>query len=198
LAPADPSIPTTMRFIPSSSHGQGGVPTHWRANSPRRVCPTSPVGSSPGQTDATDIEAKDCQGGPLCTVENANCTWVHERRTRRAARPPLVRHVRMSAMSGCLEVDHDHDDPSALTGLLQQSLRGWQVTDNGEIVQVNHQPHAHQRVRLARPGRTRVEELSGRTERWTASRTRWIVGSRRTRGPGCSRHSRHRSRRSRR
>lgn len=53
---------------------------------------------------------------------------------------PLVRHVRMSAMSGCLEVDHDHDDPSALTGLLQQSLRGWQVTDNGEIVQLTTNP----------------------------------------------------------
>lgn len=53
---------------------------------------------------------------------------------------PLVRRVQMSAIAGCLEVDHDHDDPSALTGLLQQSLRGYRVTDNGEIVQITTNP----------------------------------------------------------
>jgi len=76
----------------------------------------------------------------LVRVENANCSWCMNAVRDELLARPLVRDVQMSATAGCLEVEHDHDDPSALTGLLQQSLRGWQVADNGEIVQVTTNP----------------------------------------------------------
>lgn len=50
---------------------------------------------------------------------------------------PLVHGVRMNAEAGCLEVDHDHDDVSALTGLLRQSLRGWEIAGNGETIMIS-------------------------------------------------------------
>jgi hypothetical protein len=42
----------------------------------------------------------------------------------------------MSITAGCVEVEHDHDDPTALVGLLRESLRGWDIAGNGEIVQI--------------------------------------------------------------
>lgn len=59
----------------------------------------------------------------------------------------------MSATAGCLEVDHDHDDPSALTDLLLQSLHGWQVADNGEIVMVTTDPELTHECALHSPDR---------------------------------------------
>ncbi|MGY6501013.1 MAG: hypothetical protein ACXIVQ_09005 [Acidimicrobiales bacterium] len=73
-------------------------------------------------------------------VENANCTFcIDAVRTELLARP-LVRHVEMSATAGCLEVEHDHDDPAALVALLRASLHGSQVADNGEIVMIVTDP----------------------------------------------------------
>lgn len=76
----------------------------------------------------------------LIRVRNANCTYCMAAVREELLARPLVHAVRMSAMAGCLEVDHDHDDPSALTDLLQQSLRGWQAADNGEVVSVTTSP----------------------------------------------------------
>lgn len=73
-------------------------------------------------------------------VENANCTWCMNAVRDELLARPLVRHVEMSAMAGCWEVDHDHDDVSELIALLRQSLNGWQVADNGEIVAVKTGP----------------------------------------------------------
>jgi copper chaperone CopZ len=76
----------------------------------------------------------------LVQVENANCSYcMNDVRDELLARP-LVRGVRLSATAGCWEVEHDHDDPQALTELLQRSLHGWQVSDNGEIVEVVNNP----------------------------------------------------------
>ncbi|HXH58165.1 hypothetical protein [Iamia sp.] len=73
-------------------------------------------------------------------VESANCSWCMNAVRDELLARPLVHHVQMSAMAGCWEVVHDHDDPSALVDLLQQSLHGWQVASNGEIVQVTTSP----------------------------------------------------------
>lgn len=73
----------------------------------------------------------------LIRVENANCTFCMNAVREELLARPLVHSVEMSATAGCLEVDHDHDDVSELTGLLRRSLYGWQVADNGEIVAVN-------------------------------------------------------------
>jgi hypothetical protein len=42
----------------------------------------------------------------------------------------------MSITAGCVGVEHDHDDPTALVDLLRGSLRGWEIAGNGEIVQI--------------------------------------------------------------
>lgn len=76
----------------------------------------------------------------LVHVENANCTYcMNEVREELLARP-LVHAVHASATAGCLEVEHEDDDPSALTETLRRSLRGWQVADNGEVVSVRTMP----------------------------------------------------------
>jgi copper chaperone CopZ len=76
----------------------------------------------------------------LISVENANCSYCMNAVRDELLARPLVHHVEMSPRAGCLEVEHDHDDPSALVGLLRQSLHGWRVTDNGEVVMVMTKP----------------------------------------------------------
>jgi len=76
----------------------------------------------------------------LIRVENANCTYCMNAVRDELLARPLVHNVHMSPTPGCLEVDHDHDDTSALTGLLERSLRGWQVESNGEIVEITTNP----------------------------------------------------------
>ncbi|MBK5223625.1 MAG: hypothetical protein JJE52_12295 [Acidimicrobiia bacterium] len=72
----------------------------------------------------------------LVRVENANCTYcLNDVRDELLSRP-LVRAVTMSAVAGCIDVEHDHDDPTALTEVLSTSLHGWQVASNAEIVMV--------------------------------------------------------------
>lgn len=67
---------------------------------------------------------------PICTY------CMHDVRKALFARP-LVHHVRMDSVAGCLQVDHDHDDPTVLTGLLRQSLRGWEIAGNGETIMIS-------------------------------------------------------------
>ncbi len=55
--------------------------------------------------------------------------------TRLRARP-LVSQVHVDASSGCLVVDHDHDDPAALVAQIHDDLRGYELADNGERVMV--------------------------------------------------------------
>lgn len=71
----------------------------------------------------------------LIRVEHANCTHCLNAIEDALMARSLVRAVRLHAADGCIEVDHDHDDPGALVELLQKSLRGWQMAGNGEIVQ---------------------------------------------------------------
>ena len=69
-------------------------------------------------------------------VADANCPYcMNDVRDELLSRP-LVHGVHTSAVAGCLEVDHDHDDPGALIAVLQRSLHGWQIADNGEVVMV--------------------------------------------------------------
>jgi hypothetical protein len=76
----------------------------------------------------------------LVHVETANCMYcMNEVRDELLARP-LVHDVHTTATAGCLEVEHDDDDPSALTDVLRRSLHGWQVADNGEVVSVRTTP----------------------------------------------------------
>ncbi len=72
----------------------------------------------------------------LVRVENANCSYCMNAVRAELLTRPLVRHVQMSAVDGCLDVEHDHDDPAALIAVLTTSLHGWQAADNGEIVAV--------------------------------------------------------------
>lgn len=53
---------------------------------------------------------------------------------------PLVNAIRSSAVAGCWEIDHDHDDLTAITELVRQSLHGWEVADNGEIIMITTTP----------------------------------------------------------
>ncbi len=72
----------------------------------------------------------------LIRVRNANCTEclnaIHDELLAR----DQVRAVRIHTADGCLEVEHDHDEPGELIALLQRSLHGWQIADNGEVIEV--------------------------------------------------------------
>ena len=76
----------------------------------------------------------------LIRVDNANCPdCLNEIQEALMARS-LVRSVHLHAADGCIEVDHDHDAPDELVELLGTSLRGWQMADNGEVMQVPTTP----------------------------------------------------------
>lgn len=72
----------------------------------------------------------------MILVQNANCSYCMNAVKDDLLARPQVREVQMNATAGCLVVDHDHDDPAALIALLHQSLHGWQVASNGEIIEV--------------------------------------------------------------
>lgn len=72
----------------------------------------------------------------MVQLEGANCTYCMNAVKDELLARPLVRDVHMSAVAGCLVVEHDHDDPSALVAVLRRSLHGWEAADNGEIVSV--------------------------------------------------------------
>jgi len=72
----------------------------------------------------------------LIRVDNANCTYcMNDVRDALLARP-RVNAVRSSATAGCWEIDHDHEDLAAITNLIRQSLHGWEVADNGEMIMI--------------------------------------------------------------
>ena len=78
----------------------------------------------------------------LIRVENANCTDCLNAIQDAQMERTLVRSVQLHSADGCIEVEHDHDEPDALVELLRTSLRGWQIADNGEIIQVPSVPAA--------------------------------------------------------
>lgn len=81
----------------------------------------------------------------LIQVDNANCvSCLNDARDALLARP-LVRAVRSTATAGCWEIDHDHDDLGAITDLVRETLRGWEVADNGEIVMIATNPEVRDR-----------------------------------------------------
>lgn len=76
----------------------------------------------------------------LIRVQNANCPDCLNAIQDTLMARPLVRTVQVHAADGCIEVEHDHDAPDELVELLGSSLRGWQMADNGEIMQVPTNP----------------------------------------------------------
>jgi hypothetical protein len=76
----------------------------------------------------------------LIQLHNANCAACLNAIQDQILSQQRVRGVHVDAAHGCLEVDHDHDDPEVLVELLRRSLRGWQIAGNGEIVQVPEAP----------------------------------------------------------
>jgi hypothetical protein len=81
----------------------------------------------------------------LIQVDNANCTDCMTAVRDALLARPLVHAVRSSAVSGCWELDHDHDDLHAITDLVRQSLRGWEVADNGEVIMIATTPEVRDR-----------------------------------------------------
>lgn len=79
-----------------------------------------------GGSHADDDKNRRCQ-----------CTYCMQDVRGALLARPLVHRVRMDAVAGCLEVDRDHDDPMVLTGLLRQSLRGWEIAGNGETIMIS-------------------------------------------------------------
>lgn len=69
-------------------------------------------------------------------LASSNCSWCLNAMAERLAAQPLVRNVHVNAAAGCLEVDHDHDNPEALVAKIHDDLRGWATADNGEAVMV--------------------------------------------------------------
>lgn len=82
-------------------------------------------------------------------LANSNCSWCLNAMAERLADRPLVNAVHVNAAAGCLEVDHDHDDPEALVVQIHDDLRGWVTADNGEAVMVDLDVHEETACRLA-------------------------------------------------
>lgn len=90
----------------------------------------------------------------LVRLTHANCTFCLNEVRDELLRRPLVQSVTMSATAGCLDVEHDHDDPAALGRLLREHARGWEVADNAEIVMVPIDAEPSDRCRWHDPSAT--------------------------------------------
>ncbi len=76
----------------------------------------------------------------LIQLHNANCAACLNAIQDQLRSERSVGTVHLDAAHGCIEVEHDHDDPEVIVELLRRSLRGWQIAGNGEIVQVPEAP----------------------------------------------------------
>ncbi len=72
---------------------------------------------------------------------NSNCSWCVNAMIEHLRARPLVREVRSSMTTGCLEVDHDYADEAELVAGIHDDLRGWVKADNGEAVMVELDVH---------------------------------------------------------
>ncbi len=82
-------------------------------------------------------------------LANTNCSWCLNAMADRLAARPLVGRVHVDSAAGCLVVDHDHDDPTALVAEIHDDLRGFEAADNGEMVMVDLDVHEESQCRLA-------------------------------------------------
>jgi hypothetical protein len=83
-------------------------------------------------------------------LQNSNCVRCLDLMSTRLRARPLVSQVHVDASSGCLVVDHDHDDPAALIVQIHDDLRGWELADNGERVMVYLDVHQESECPAAR------------------------------------------------
>ena len=90
----------------------------------------------------------------LIQLHSANCAACLNAVQDQLRSQQQIRAVHLDAAHGCIEVDHDHDDPEVIVALLQRSLRGWQMAGNGEIVQVPDTPELTHVCRSAHTGTT--------------------------------------------
>jgi hypothetical protein len=86
----------------------------------------------------------------LIQLHNANCSECLNAIQDQLRAQQRIRAVHLDAAHGCIEVDHDHDDPEVIVEQLRRSLRGWQIAANGEIVQVPEAPEVTHVCRSAR------------------------------------------------
>jgi hypothetical protein len=80
---------------------------------------------------------------------NSNCGWCLDAITRRLRAQTSVRRVRINATAGCLVVDHNYDDPTALIEDIRKNVRGWELAANGEVVMVDLDIHEEAQCRWA-------------------------------------------------
>lgn len=74
-------------------------------------------------------------------LQNSNCGRCLDIMSNRLLARPLVRQVHVDASTGCLLVEHDHEDPGLLVAQIHDDLRGWELADNGERVMVDLDVH---------------------------------------------------------
>ncbi|MDQ2726911.1 MAG: hypothetical protein M3Y91_03375 [Actinomycetota bacterium] len=101
-------------------------------------------------------------------LENSNCVWCLRVMSDRLLARPLVQQVHVDSAAGCLVVDHDHDDPTALVADIHDDLRGWEAADNGEAVMVELAVHEESECRWASdapPSRDAAEQRAVRGDR---------------------------------
>lgn len=76
----------------------------------------------------------------LIQLHNANCAECLNAIQDQLRGQHRVATVHLDAAHGCIEIEHDHDDPDVILELLRSRLRGWRMAGNGEIVQVPETP----------------------------------------------------------
>jgi hypothetical protein len=77
----------------------------------------------------------------IIDLGNSNCSWCLSAMAEHLRANDLVGEVRINASTGCLEADHDFDDPASVIATITQNLRGSVQASNGESVLVALHPH---------------------------------------------------------
>jgi hypothetical protein len=85
----------------------------------------------------------------IIQLGSSNCGWCLNAMADQLRARPLVGNVHLNASTGCLVVDHEHDDPAALIAGIQHDLRGWELAENGEAVMVDLDVHEESQCRWA-------------------------------------------------
>lgn len=77
----------------------------------------------------------------LIELGNSNCPWCLNSMVDDLRASPHVFGVRSNAAYGCLEVDHDLDDPADVVVIIRDDLRGSIQASNGEVTMIELHPH---------------------------------------------------------